>query len=376
MESRSGELRAMARDEERRRREEALVVSIQQQVDDLRTLLREQHTRQQRQDELIRQLEGQAGQTTRELEEVRQSITRTIQLWQLEEQRLRQQVAELQARTEEPLRPLRSLQAQVGELIDQQRQRRDQESQALRQAAELRVLIDSIRSEASRAIEAVRQSREATEALQASQTGLGREVQRVSDQGRVIEQEVRRRVAETEQRVLNLADKIEEVGSHRPVLEEAIRRLREQIGVYQPQIDTLVQRDKQIEQNLGRAQHQAEERDTLLRERLDDFRTSLAAEVTAVAQAVDEMSTTFHERLSEWEDAQGDLANRLGGLIVRLTSLQQEDERLVALMRRSEERLVRSRLEQAQQAWEELMERRQKESEAQPDAHEARHSMP
>ena len=54
---------------------------------------------------------------------------------------------------------------------------------------------------------------------------------------------------------------------------------------------------------------------------------------------------------------------RIGTLSVRVTGLNQEDERLIAILRRSEERLVRLQLEQAQQAWEELMERRQRESE-------------
>jgi chromosome segregation ATPase len=364
METRSPDIRATIRDEERRRREEVLAQSLQHQLDELRHALREQTTRQQRQEEILRQTEAQLGQMRVDLDEARQEAHRAGQVRQLDEQRIRQQLTDLLSRVDEPQRPLRTLQAQVADLLDQVRQRRDHESQESRQLEALRLQIEASRSEIVRALEGVRQVRETIEALQGAQAGLGRDIQRLTDQGRLIEQEVRRRITEVEQQVTNLGTRIEEVAVYRPMLEEAIRRTREDMRVFQPQIDSLGQRADQQDHHLGRVQAQAEERDALMRDRLDVVRVELTTQIGVVAGMVETTAAHLHERMGEWEAAHRDLASRLGDVAMHTSTLERADEHLLEIMRRMEERLVRDRLDQAQQAWEALMDRRQRESES------------
>lgn len=355
------ELRASVREEERRRRDEVMANSLQQQIDELRHLLREQAQRQQRLEEQVRQGDVQVGQVRVELDEVRQETSRTLQLRQLEDQRLRQMVSDLQARVDEPVRPLRNLQAQVNDALEQLRQQRDQLAQASKQGEALRAQIESLRGEIGRALDVARTVREALEVVQQAQTALGREAQKLSDQAHLIEQEARRRVATIEQQVENLSFRIEEVAAYRPHLDEMIRQTREEMQLFQPQIDTLVQKDRQQDQHMARIQTQAEERDTLMRERVEETREHLASEISAVSAALDEAVERLHQRISEWEEAQREVTGRLSTLAVQVTVLQQADEQLAESQWRSEERLLRLQLDQAQTAWEALLERRRKE---------------
>jgi chromosome segregation ATPase len=363
IESRNLELRTSAREEERRRREEVLTSALQQQVDELRLVLREQANRQQRLEEQIRQSEAQVGQVRLELDTVRQEAGRLVQLRHLEEQRVRQQVANLQERVDEPLRPLRNVQAQVADLTEHIRLQREQIGQGARQVEAVAAIIETVRADAVRGVDAARQAREALETVQHAQSALGREIQKIGDQARLIEQEARRRAVAIEQQVENLATRLEAVAAIGPHLEELIRQTREEIRVFQPQIDAARDKDKQQDQQLSRVQTQAEERDTLMRGRVEDVREQLAREIAGVTAALNEALVGIHERIGEWEATHRDIVGRFGALGVEVRALQQADEQVAELVRRVEERLVRARLDQAQQAWEDLMERRQKESE-------------
>ncbi|MCC6628465.1 MAG: hypothetical protein IT340_13835 [Chloroflexi bacterium] len=360
MDTRNTDLRTVSREEERRRREEVAANALQQQVDELRHQLREQATRQQRLEEQARAGEAQVGQVRLDLSELRQEVTRTAQLRQIDDQRLRQQVSDVQARVDEPLRPLRTLQAQVNDLGEQARLARDLAAQTQKQYEALRTQIEGQRGEVARALEAARGVREAVESVQAGQATLTRDTQKLSDQIRLVEQEVRRRVATIEQQLDNLGQRIDEVASHRPQLEEGIRQVRDDQRVFQPQIDALVQRDKQQDQHQARAQAQAEERDSLMRQRVEEIREYLAGEIGGLSQTVDDSVAALHARIGEWETAHHEVAAELNELAVRASALAQRDDDLLAVQARGEEWMLRLHLDQAQAAWEALLDRRNK----------------
>ncbi len=363
MEARSVDLRTSAREDERRRREEAAIIALQQQVDELRHLLREQVNRQSRFEEQLRQADGQVGQLRVEMDDVRQTAAQVVQLRQLDDHRIRQQLADLQSRVEEPQRPLRSLQAQMAEVVDQVRQGREHSLNAERQVEGVRVQVESYRNEIALALDAARQARDGLEGLHQVQATLARDIQKVSDQSRLAEQDLRRRLTEIEQSVTNLVSRTDTIAAYRPMLEEAIRQIRQEMTLFQPQLDALGARDGHHVQELARVQAQAEERDRLLRDRLEEMLTVITDEIGRMMDAVDEAVDGIHARIANWEEAQRELSGRFSQTVVQLSALQGHDERLAEVLRRTEERLVLLQLEQAQQAWEALMERRQAESE-------------
>lgn len=365
VDTRGNDARTVSREEERRRREEAHLIALQQQVDELRHLLREQIGRQQRLEEQLRQGDSHMGQVRVDLDDVRQELHRFMQVRNLEDQRIRQQIADAQARAEEPLRPLRTVQAQMADVLELTRHQRERDDHAERQIAEVRAQVDTFRADILRALEIARQAKEALDGIGQTHTAVTRDIQRISDQSRLVEQEARRRLADLEQTIANTARRVEEVAGYRPMLEEGIRQVHDEIQIFQPQIDALAQKDRQLAENLGRAQAAAEERDAAVRERVEELRSQLTNEVSHVADAGVDATQGIHDRIGNWEEAQKDLIARLGALAVQVSALQQRDDRIAGSVRRAEERLVRLQLEQAQAAWEALMERRTKDSEGQ-----------
>src|SRR5437764_15380702 len=90
------------RGEESRKRDEAAAYQMQQQIDDLRRLLREAIARQQWMEDLYKHTEAQVVQLQMAQERHAQDVAQTLQVRQIEEGRLKQQVAELAQRVEEP----------------------------------------------------------------------------------------------------------------------------------------------------------------------------------------------------------------------------------------------------------------------------------
>src|SRR5947209_2622445 len=107
-----------SREEELRRRAEAQNYQLQQQVDEMRRQLRELGARQQWLEDLYKQNEGRLAQFQMGQDQFAQSITQTITARQVDEQRVKQQLADLLGRVDEPMKFIRELRAQVTELGD------------------------------------------------------------------------------------------------------------------------------------------------------------------------------------------------------------------------------------------------------------------
>src|SRR5690349_15545530 len=122
-----------ARDEESRKRDDVALYQMQQQLDEFRRQLREAIARQQWLEDLYKTSEGKLVQLQLLQERHTQDVSQTLQVRQIEEGRMKQQLAEIAGRVEEPLKPIRDLRAQIGELIEARRQDRDRASNDVRE---------------------------------------------------------------------------------------------------------------------------------------------------------------------------------------------------------------------------------------------------
>jgi hypothetical protein len=103
------------RREDERRREEARTATLQSQVDELRQLLRELTSRQQRQEEGTKHQQSLVAQNALAIEQVRKDMEQNSQARALDENRTRQKIEDLESRIDDGVRPIRSLQAHVRE---------------------------------------------------------------------------------------------------------------------------------------------------------------------------------------------------------------------------------------------------------------------
>src|SRR3712207_153219 len=93
------------RQDDERRRDEARLAALQNQVDELRQALRDVLTRQAREEELLKHYESATAQNRMAIEQLRQESQQTAQARALDENRTRQQIADLDARIEDVGRP-------------------------------------------------------------------------------------------------------------------------------------------------------------------------------------------------------------------------------------------------------------------------------
>jgi chromosome segregation ATPase len=352
------DLRDVARDDERRKRDEAKLVAIQQQLDELRTLLREFMARQGRNEEQFRAYEMALAAQRQALEQHRHEVAQAAQARQLEDSRVRQQIADLDARIEETGRPIRSLQAHVTELVDTIRRGRDDSQDELRRHEELKSIIEHIAAITERNSGVTGSLRESIAALRTDLEQTQRDLIKADDAIKIVEQELRRRTAEASQETRNLAVRLEDM---RPVftqLDAKIDEVRASIVHIDPTLQELAEIDARTQEETSRLYAQTIERDDLLSERIDEIRRHLDIQVRDLRQIGEQRFDRITARMDGLSDIDRELAYRLNIIDMRLDELRDADLKLRRELWHLYELQSRRRLDQAQAEVEAIIEAR------------------
>lgn len=342
------DLRENARDEERRRRDEARIVALQQQIDELRGLVRELTARQTRGDELFKSYEMALGQVRTGVEQQRHETSQTLQARQLDDQRLRQQFTDLEARIEESGRPIRSIQAHVSELGEALRRGKEEAGKDERRFDELRALIDHIAALAERNASVIQASRESIESIRTGGDETRRGLQLAEDAVKIVEQDFRRRIAEVGQDTRNLSARIDELPAIFDQHDAMIEEVRGSIVHIGPALDELRVADDRLHEEISRFAAQADERDDLAAERIDDVRRQFDTQLRDVRQTAEQRAERLGQRLEALGDIDRELAYRINVLELRIEETRELSGRLRRELWQLHELRSRMRMEQAQ----------------------------
>lgn len=349
----------LARDEERRRREEARQQALQAQIDELRHLIRELVSRQLRLEEELKASEADWAEQRQALEQHRHEVAQAAQARQLEEARFRQQLTELSQRIDESTRPIRSLQAHVAELLEAVRRQREDTGQDTRRYDELRILIDHLASHVERLSVVGQSLRSSVDAVTAEVERLGRDLNKVHDGLRIVEQEVRRRVTEVFQEVESLKPPIKEGQAKHQMLQAQIEGLREDLETIGPRFSELSMEIDRLAAEIERLRSHALERDELANERLEELRQQIDVQLRDITAIAEQRHSRTGEQLDQLAAADRELTYRVDLIEVRLEELREIDRQLRSELWRLHEQRARLRLEQAQQELERIIEARQ-----------------
>uniref|UniRef100_A0A831T8F8 Uncharacterized protein n=1 Tax=Thermorudis peleae TaxID=1382356 RepID=A0A831T8F8_9BACT len=349
----------LARDEERRRREEARQQALQAQIDELRHLIRELVSRQLRLEEELKASEADWAEQRQALEQHRHEVAQAAQARQLEEARFRQQLTELSQRIDESTRPIRSLQAHVAELLEAVRRQREDTGQDTRRYDELRILIDHLASHVERLSVVGQSLRSSVDAVTAEVERLGRDLNKVHDGLRIVEQEVRRRVTEVFQELESLKPQIKEGQAKHQMLQAQIEGLREDFATIDPRFSELSLEIDRLAAEIERLRSHALERDELANERLEELRQQFDAQFRDITAIAEQRHSRTGEQLDQLAAADRELTYRVDLIEVRLEELREIDRQLRSELWRLHEQRARLRLEQAQQELERIIEARQ-----------------
>jgi chromosome segregation ATPase len=354
------------RQEDDRQREVARQGALQGQVDELRQALRELASRQVRIEEVIRHYEGGVAQNRLTLDQMRQESQQSAQARALDENRTRQQISEMEQRLDDAVRPVRSLQAHVSELLETSRRRVDDTGQNQRRFEELRTMIDHIQAVSDRNTVASHQVRDAVEAMKGDFDQIRRDQLRVDDAVKIVDQEMRRRIAEVAESAEAVNSRLDELRADIAHSLDLIDETRRSIVHIDPALEELRKVDVDIRQEIAKVNQQAVERHDVVVDRIDDVRTMADGQVAEVRQAQDERIDRFNERIDDVVSQYRELGVRIGTVANQLEELKLVDETIRRDLWHLHEQRVRLRLEQAQQELDQVSGMRRSDSENPP----------
>ncbi|HET7035833.1 MAG TPA: hypothetical protein VFI42_09160 [Thermomicrobiaceae bacterium] len=343
------DFRDSARDDERRKRDEAKVQGLQTQLDELRALSRELVSRQARLEDQLKTSEANVAQQRLLLEQHRHEVTQSAQARQLEEGRFRQQLVDLQARIDDSTRPIRSLQAHVSELLDSMRRQKDDVGQDSKRFDELRVLIDHLAAHGERQIAVSQALRDSIETVRVEVEQAQRDLLRTDDSVKIVDQESRRRVAEVGQQIQNLSTRLESELGNLVSMNEHIEALGEAITIFPPQFSELREAIERTNGELERVRTQAQERDELTAERVEELRQQFDAQLKDIGEMLEQRLERFTARDEQLDEFDREISYRLSLLEMRVDELRQVDERVRRELWYLHEQRARLHAEHAQQ---------------------------
>ncbi|MGI8587703.1 MAG: hypothetical protein ACR2M0_08465 [Chloroflexia bacterium] len=354
------EILRSTREDEGRKRDEAALYQVQQQLDEVRRQLREAIARQQWLEDLYKNTEGQVLQLQLVQERHAQDVSQTLQVRQLEDARLKQQLAELGQKVEEPLKPIRELRAQITELYDTRHQSRDRASTDKTQVEALQSQIRQLVAQIGLIADGQHQLRDLVQELDSVNNETRQEISRVSELQRMEEQRLRRQGTELQAIVENLRVEFVDLTSRTGRMDEVRRQLMEHIEALQTQLTEVREWDGRYTSGLGRLEKQVSENQADMREHGETTRTQFAAELADVRQLGDSRMERYVTRFQQLEDRIRDLDQRIAEQIPQLEALYQRDTDLEALLDSYEERQLREELESIEAQVEEMRRRRAK----------------
>lgn len=311
------------RDEEAFRRTEAQTYQLQQQVDELRRQLREALARQQWLEELYKQNEGRLAQMQIAQDQFAQTITQTINARAVDDQRVKQQLAELAPRVDEPMKAIRELRAQITELSDSRRTDRDRVAGELRQYEGLQGQLRELVAQIGLIADAQRQLRDLVHDLDTVNAETRQEIQRVGELQRMEEQRLRRQGVELQEIVEGIRIQFQDTVSRSQRIDDVRRQVMEHIEALEDTVSALQQEDQRQDTVLQRIDKQVLENHLNVQERAEAVRVAFEADLADMRQSGDQRTDRHIGRFSGLED-------RLRELEQRLTELPPLFDRLAA----------------------------------------------
>jgi chromosome segregation ATPase len=346
------------RDEEAFRRTEAQNYQLQQQMDELRRQLREAVARQQWLEELYKQNEGRLAQVQLAQDQFVQSITQTINARQVDDQRVKQQIAELAPRVDEPMKVIRELRAQLSELADSRRADRERVTADLRQYEGLQSQLREMVGQIGMIADAQRQLRDLVHDLDTVNAETRQEIQRVGELQRMEEQRLRRQGVELQEIVEGLRLQFQDTVSRSQRIDDVRRQVMEHIEALEDTVGEMQQEAQRQDTILQRMDKQILDNHLAVQERAEAVRAAFEIDLAEVRQSGDQRTDRHIGRFQQIDDRLRDLEQRLAELPPLFDRLSARDLEIEAEREQVEELHLRREIEALDAQLQEMRARR------------------
>jgi chromosome segregation ATPase len=327
-----GDVTAKFEEEQLRVQEQSQLIYLQNQIDELRRMLKDQNNKYAWSMEQVRRAEAQSGQLQNMIERQGQEIQATLEIYKREINALRREVSSAFQRAEEAIKPVREINAQIHQLQEARRQDRDAITPWYNRIDELehhsKELLALIRGNEERHRGLITQ----IEQLKIDDAATVEDIRHLDAQIQVEKQNLRRQAVEAQQLVADVRASLDEPVARIGRLEERIHDLEDQIKVIPPEIDAISGRLPSMIEDIRRVELVATERFLLNQERLEDLRHQSDERLTELHETSDQHLlhvTNWLERIDAWcRDEEARIA-RIGNRLELLH--QRHDSRLTDL---------------------------------------------
>ncbi len=329
-----------ARDEDQRKRDEAQFYGIQQQLDELRRQLKENLARQQWFEELYKQSESKVSQMQTAQDRLINDVAQALHARQIDDGRMKGQIAELAQRVEAPEKQIRDLRAQLTELAESRRTDRDTDTDTQRRIEELHRLLRELNSHVSQSSEAHKQVRDMMKQINTEIEEVRRETIQVAELQSKEEQRLRRQGVELQSLFETLRQQFTEVAAKSQRVDDVRHQLSERIDALEKVIQPIYEVEETLGEDIERVEKQATEQYIAQQERLETVRHHLEMQAGELRQLSDQRTDHLLGRFSQVDERIRVAEAALAELPSRFEAMERRDEMIGSEADSMEEWLV------------------------------------
>ena len=324
-----GDVTAKFEEEKLRVQEQSQLIYLQNQIDELRRMLKDQNNKYAWAMEQSRRSEAQVGQFQNLIERQAQEVQTTLEVYKREITGLRREVASAMLRAEEAVKPQREIQAQIHQLQEVRRQDREAVAPWAGRIEELEHRIKETVALIRDSDDRYRQLLSQLEQLRVADGTAIEGLRHLDEQIQVEKQNLRRQAVEAQQLVADVRASLDDPVARIGRLEERVRVTEDQLQELPPLIEKIGEKLPGIQEDIRRVELVATERFLLNQERLEDLRHQNDERIVEMHESGDEHLlhlTSWLERIDAWcREEEGRVA-RIGNRLELLH--QRHDARL------------------------------------------------
>jgi chromosome segregation ATPase len=284
--------------------------------------------RQQWLEDLYKQNEGRLAQVQLGQDQFAQTISQSINARQVDEQRVKQQVAEILGRIDEPMKVIREMRAQITELSDNRRTDRERFTADLRQYEGLQGQLRELVAQIGMLADGQRQQRDLIHELDAVNNETRQEIQRVSELQRLEEQRLRRQGMELQEMVESIRMQFQDTVSRAQRIEDVRRQLLERVEAVEETLATLQQEDTREDGVIQRLDKQILENHLAVQERAESIRATFETELSELRQVSDQRMERHIGRFQFLEERLRDIEQHFTELPPLFEELRVRDQEI------------------------------------------------
>lgn len=318
------EITAKYEEEKLRVQEQSQMIYLQNQIDELRRLIKEQNNKYAWAMEQVRRVEGLNAQLQGVIERQQQEQQVVMEAYKRELSALRRDVANALLRAEEAVKPVREIQAAIHQFSESRRADREQVAPVFGRIDELEQRSREIIAHARDTEDRYRGLATQLEQLRLADMNALEELRHLSDEIQAEKQALRRQAVEAQQMVSDARNSLQEPVARITYLEEQHKQLAASVRVLPERIIELAEQMPGLKEDLRRVEIISTERFMLTQERLEELRHQNEERLTDLRDTDEEHLrhlTNWLERIDGWcREEEGRVArigNRLDLLFQR-----------------------------------------------------------